>query len=229
VGPSREGGGTGRFHELEARAARPGSASVSGWQLAVPESAVVATGGGEATGEGVEEDVSAGSRPKPPRRFRGYLVGTALGLGLPAMALLSVRTWIHDPAPRPPGVVLEVDNRTTSGRYVREDEDPLPLTSRPVPNCRSRGCELKDTPTWETGQQIDRAVCQQQGEQITNGDDGSPVDDDNPLLDHTTRYYAVVLKDGRRGYVAEIWIARKQRGGLGLPPCSRVLPDLARR
>jgi len=218
-----------RFRKLEARTARPGTAAVSGWQLAAPKRAVVARGQSAATREDVKQDASARPTPKPPRRLRGYLVGAALGLGLPAMALLGVRSWSDDPAPRPPGVVLRVDNRTTSGRYVREDEDRLPLTSRPVPHCRSRGCELKDSPIWETGQRIDRAVCQQQGERITNGDDGSPVDDDNPLLDQTTRYYAVVLKDGRRGYVAEIWIARKQRGGLGLPSCSRVLPDLPRR
>jgi transcriptional regulator with XRE-family HTH domain len=166
--------------------------------------------------------------PKPPRRSRGYLIGATIGLVLLAIAVLGARTWSDDPVMRPSGLVLRVDNRTTSGRYVREDPARLPLTTQPVPNCTRRGCVVENTPTWESKQQIDRAVCQQQGERITNGDDGSELDDDNPLLDTTRLYYGVMLTDGTTGYVAEVWIAREQRGGLGLPSCSTVLPRLRR-
>lgn len=88
---------------------------------------------------------------------------------------------------------------------------------------------VEDTPTWESKQRIDRAVCQRQGERITNGNDASEADDNNALLDDTRLYYGVMVEDGTTGYVAEIWIAEDQRGGLGLPPCSRVLPQLLAR
>lgn len=217
-----------RFRELEAHAARSTSAPASGWQLAVPDVAVVAGREGEEASESAEREGYPGPDRKLPRG-PGYLVGAAVLLVLLAAALLLIRGWSDDPVKRPAGVVLRVDNRTTSGRQVREDPARLPLTTRPVPNCGRRGCVVQDTPTWESDQQIDRAVCQQQGERITNGNDTSKADDDNPLLDDTTLYYGVSLKDGTSGYVAEIWIARKQRGGLSLPPCSTVLPRLPRR
>lgn len=174
--------------------------------------------------------------PPPPvptlgvRRWRPALWGPlAVGLVLVALAVVGFSSWIDDPVSRPSGVVLRVDNRITSGMQVQEDPNRVPLSTRPVPNCGSRGCEVKDSPTWESKQQIDRAVCQQRGERITNGHDASEADDKNPLLDASSLYYGVVLKDDTRGYIAEVWVAREQRGGLGLPPCSRVLPDLARR
>ncbi len=216
-----------RFRELEGLAARSQSRPASGWQVAAPETAVVAEGGGEATREGVDETAAIGHGPKPPRRFRGYLLAAVVGLLL-ALTVLGVRSRIDDSAPRPPGVVLRVDNRITSGSRVQEDPQRVSLTTRPVPNCGSRGCEVDDSPMWESKQQIDRAVCQHQGERITNGNDVSKADNENPVLDDTRLYYGVVLKDGASGYIAEIWIAREQRGGLGLPPCRRVLPRLAR-
>lgn len=217
-----------RFRELEAHAVRSTSAPVAGWHLAVPDVSAIAELEGEVTSGGMEREERAGPGGKRQRRVRGWLVGAAVGLVLLAAVLFGVRSWTDDPVNRPAGVVLRVDNRTTSGRQVREDPARLPLTTRPVPNCGRRGCVVKGTPTWESKQRIDRAVCQQQGERITNGNDASKSDDDNPLLDHTTLYYGAMLKDGTSGYVAEIWIARKQRGGLGLPPCSTVLPRLLR-
>ena len=216
-----------RFSELEDAAARSTTPRRSSWQLAIPQAAP--GGEPEAPDPGADGKANISDAPKPPWRLRGKLVGTAIALVLLAIGGLALRSWIDDPVTRPPGVVLQVDNRTTSGRSVREDPARLPLTTRPVPSCGSRGCEVEDTPTWESKQRIDRAVCQQQGERITNGDDGSELDDENPLLDDTRLYYGVMLSDGTTGYVAEIWVARKQRGGLGLPPCSNVLPQLARR
>jgi len=177
----------------------------------------------------VAEEGLIGLGPKPSRGFRGYLL-VAVGLVVLALAGFGISSWIDDPPPRPPGVVLRVDNRVTSGMQAQEDpQGPVPLTTRPVANCGTRGCEVDDTPRWDSKQRIDRAVCQQSGERITNGHDGIRADDQNPLLDSSTLYYGVVLKDGMRGYVSEIWVAREQRGGLGQPPCSSVLPRLARR
>lgn len=179
------------------------------------------------SGAGVRERF-VGRRPRSPLGFRGYLVGAA-AVAVLAIVVLGVRSRPDDLATRPAGVVLRVDNRTTSGREAREDPARLPLTTRPVPGCGRRGCVVDGTPTWESKQWIDRAVCRQRGERMTNGNDASKADDDNPLLDDTNLYYGVMLEDGTAGYVAEIWIARDQRGGLGLPPCRGVLPRLAER
>lgn len=203
-----------RFDALEAHVRRSPGTARRGWQLADPM----------ADAEDVEHPAS-----RPPRRVRGYVLAAAIAMALFAVLAIGVRSWTDDPASRPPGVVLRVDNRITSGAQVQEDPIRLPLTTRPVTGCGKRGCVVEAGPTWESKQRIDRAVCQQQGERITNGHDASKADDSNPLLDDTTRYYGVVLEDGTRGYVAELWIARPQRGGLGLPPCSTTLPDLARR
>jgi len=217
-----------RFRELETFAARPTRIPRSGWRLAAPEPAVVQREGVEAAGKGVEAAL-VDPGPKPPRRFLRHLLVATVGLLSLVLAVAGVSNWIDDPVSRPPGVVLRVDNRITSGMQVREDPQPVPLSTRPVPGCGSRGCEVDRSPTWESKQPIDRAVCQQPGEPITNGNNESPTDDKNPLLDTSSLYYGVVLEDGTHGYIAEVWIAREQRGGLGLPPCSRVLPDLARR
>jgi hypothetical protein len=118
-----------------------------------------------------------------------------------------------------PGKVIVVDNRVTSGKKMREDEEPARLTTKPVANCERRGCDIANTER-ESGDAFDAAVCQRRGEEITNGDNTSLADDDNPGLVTSTRYYGVRLKASDTfGYVNEVWIARRDRGGLGLPTC----------
>lgn len=118
-----------------------------------------------------------------------------------------------------PGQVIVVDNRVTSGKRMREDKDPARLTTKPVAHCERRGCDIPNTER-ESGHAFNAAVCQRRGEEITNGDNSSSADDDNPKLVTSTRYYGVRLKASDTfGYVNEVWIARRDRGGLGLPTC----------
>jgi hypothetical protein len=118
-----------------------------------------------------------------------------------------------------PGRTIVVDNRVTSGKRMREDDALARLTTRPVANCASRGCDIPGTER-ESGGAYDSAVCQRRGESITNGDDQDAADDDNPGLFESTRYYGVRLKASDTfGYISEVWIARQYRGGLGLPAC----------
>jgi hypothetical protein len=63
------------------------------------------------------------------------------------------------------------------------------------------------------------ARCQTQGARTTNGEDGDAVDDRNPGLFESTRWYGVVWPDGQFGYLSEVWINASDRGGLGLPSC----------
>jgi hypothetical protein len=129
---------------------------------------------------------------------------------------------VSAPSPRneaSPGKVLQVDNRVTSGMKMAEDPSPTSLTTKAIAYCGKRGCNIPNTER-QTGGSYDAAVCQRRGEEISNGNDGSPTDDKNPLLDSSDRYYGVRLEaTDTFGYVNEVWIARRQRGGLGLPPC----------
>jgi len=151
------------------------------------------------------------------------------GAAVAALALLVLlvvgrQTLPKASAPPPrkeasPGRVIVVDNRVTSGNEMREDKFPTSLTTRPVAHCGTRGCNITNTER-ETGGGYDAAVCQRRGERITNGDDSSRADDDNPRLFASTAYYGVRLKaTDTFGYVSEVWIAPRYRGGLNLPAC----------
>ena len=45
------------------------------------------------------------------------------------------------------------------------------------------------------------------------------IDDGNPGLFESTRWYGIQLPDGRFGYISEVWIRDADRGGLDLPHC----------
>lgn len=123
------------------------------------------------------------------------------------------------PTPPPPVTkVITVDNRVTNGMSMREDPTPARLTTQPWTFCTTRGCNIYGTER-TTGQTYDKAVCQAWGERTTNGNDHSAVDDANPALFESSRYYGVRLGDGTFGYVSEVWIAAQDRGGLWLPLC----------
>jgi hypothetical protein len=118
-----------------------------------------------------------------------------------------------------PGEVVRVYNRVTSGpRSMREDDEAVALTTKPVAFCGERDCRIAGT-SRETGDTYDAAVCQHQGERVTNGQDTSRVDDHNPGLFSSRRYYGVRLDEDTFGYVSEVWIDPKVRGGLRLPRC----------
>jgi hypothetical protein len=123
-----------------------------------------------------------------------------------------------NPPPPPPSRVLTVYNRVTNGMSMREDTTPARLTSKPWVFCTSRGCNIGGTER-STGGTYESAICQTSGERTTNGNDGSAVDDGNPSLFSSTRYYGVRLSNGTFGYISEVWIDPGDRGGLGLPGC----------
>jgi len=114
--------------------------------------------------------------------------------------------------------VVTVDNRVTRGLNMGEDPTPLRLTTKPWINCLIRECAIGGTER-TSGETYDAAICWKRGERTTNGDDSSTADDDNPNLHTSTRYYQVQLADDTYGYVSEVWLTRRDRGGLDLPPC----------
>jgi hypothetical protein len=124
------------------------------------------------------------------------------------------------PTPTPPsGVALMTYNKVTNGgTQMREDDVPAYLSTRPENRCRTNGCLIAGTERG-TGGTLGPAVCQTQAARTTNGQDNSPVDDANPGLYTSTRWYGVRLGDGSIGFISEVWIDPSQRGGLGLPAC----------
>ena len=99
---------------------------------------------------------------------------------------------------------------------MREDS-PGYLSTVTENYCKRNGCALPGT-DMGTGARI-TAICQTTGARTTNGQDNSAVDDANPELYTTTRWYGIRWSDGRFGYLSEAWIAASDRGGLGLRQC----------
>lgn len=121
--------------------------------------------------------------------------------------------------PPPPRKVITVYNKVTNGAtQMREDPIPVRLTTKPWKLCSSRGCNINGTER-STGQKYDAAVCWTTGDPTTNGNNGSSVDDGNPNLYSSDRYYRVKLGNGTTGFVSWVWIHPNHRGGLGLPRC----------
>ncbi|MGK2956102.1 MAG: vWA domain-containing protein [Solirubrobacterales bacterium] len=129
-----------------------------------------------------------------------------------------------DPDPDPPDPptpvphVVVVNKRVTNGMSMREDSTPTRLLTQPRAFCTTNGCNINGTER-STGQTYESAVCQTWGERITNGNDHSAVDDANPELYSSTRYYGVRLADGTFGYLSEVWVQAADRGGLWLGAC----------
>ncbi len=111
---------------------------------------------------------------------------------------------------------VSVLNQVTSGSEMREDT-PSYLSTLPASSCKRDGCALEGTDV-NTGAELD-ATCQTLGPRVTNGDDTTPADDDNPGLADSRLWYGIRWSDGRFGFLAEVWIQPDDRGGLDLPLC----------
>lgn len=126
------------------------------------------------------------------------------------------------PAPKNeanPGKPIRVYDKVTSGpKAMRGDDEPVSLLKSLVAFCAEGKCRIPGTER-ETGGVYRFAVCQSQGEWVTNGDAASAVDNGNAGLFGSQRYYGVRLSNDTFGYVSEVWVSPKDRGGLGLPKC----------
>jgi hypothetical protein len=99
---------------------------------------------------------------------------------------------------------------------MREDDLAAYLSTVPENFCRA-DCALPGTDV-RSGTEL-QATCQAEGDRTTNGQDDNPIDDVNPGLFESTRWYGIQLPDGRFGYISEVWIRDADRGGLELPHC----------
>ncbi len=124
------------------------------------------------------------------------------------------------PATSPPATTktLTVYNQVTNGGTQIREDTPAYLATVTKNFCRRDGCMLSGTDVLTTGSTV-VAECWANGDRTTNGQDNSAIDDSNPNLYQSTRWYRVRWPDGRWGYLSEVWITAAHRGGAGLPPC----------
>lgn len=160
--------------------------------------------------------------PRPPRasRLHRWLTAAVVAAVL-VMAVISTLYGFRKAgklATSPP-VIVVVQNETAIGR-ARLAENPAPayLSSRPVPSCATKGCEVPRSQVLNGT--ILRATCQIRGTQMTNEDLASPGISRNEYGVTSSRWYRCVLPNGAAGYLPEVYVAPAYRGGQGLPTCS---------
>ncbi len=143
-----------------------------------------------------------------------------LGLLVVLAGLIVVLARSKDePKPTPVGKTVTIFNMVTSGpKALREDTKPLRLFTSPAICYEPSKCAT-DKPQFRAGDKVQGVVCQTNGARVTNGDDENPIDDHNPGLVESTRWYGVRTNEGVR-YFSAVWAVPKDRGGLGLPDCS---------
>ncbi|GHD52457.1 hypothetical protein GCM10010335_64990 [Streptomyces galbus] len=127
----------------------------------------------------------------------------------------------HSPAPHdgaPAFALVVVQNKVAIGpSTLTEDSTPAYLSTKTVSRCRIRHCMLADT-TMTSGAKL-VATCWTRGETLTNADITSAGINHNPEAVSSDRWYLAKWKDGRTGYICEVYIAPPYRGGMGLNRC----------
>lgn len=175
-------------------------------------------------------DVKNTPTPTTPKRLRWPTGRRRLLAIVGALLIVTVGgVWLLRSAPSAPpqpsttaavsgGRTVVVQNEVAFGpSSLAEDRSPAYLSSRPVARCANIGCKLDGTDV-ATGDTL-QAVCQLQGQLMTNANVASPGIKANPNVAGSALWYSVIWRDGRRGYFSEVYVGPTYRGGLGLPPC----------
>jgi hypothetical protein len=111
---------------------------------------------------------------------------------------------------------VHVHNMVTNGASeMAPASDPVVLT--PVPRYPCDCDEAYVSPPLANDHEL-IASCFAVGTRVTNGNDGDPVDDHNPGLVESTRWYKVDWGTAE-GWISEAWVRPAERGGLGLETC----------
>lgn len=115
---------------------------------------------------------------------------------------------------------IVVDNRVVVDAVgLVPDVGPAYLSVRPVPRCVVQVPTCKITGSdFVDGQAVD-AVCFVFGEGMTNMDFGSLTARLNPARVTSSLWYGVRDRQGRVGYISEVYLTPESRGGLGLARC----------
>ncbi|BBH70150.1 hypothetical protein ACTI_68350 [Actinoplanes sp. OR16] len=155
--------------------------------------------------------------PTPKNRTRSLIALTAL---LASLATLAVIAFVTDDEPATSAVTAPipviVQNKVALGTDgLAEDGTPAYLSARPVPRCARNGCKLAGTEMW-SGAAI-AVQCQAKGSVMHNYDVAAGAA--NPHNARSELWYRAAAADGRTGYISEVYLEPRFRGGLGLPQC----------
>jgi hypothetical protein len=124
--------------------------------------------------------------------------------------------------PDAPGRVVEVQNQIAIGDdgLIEDPNGPAYLSTKPQPKCSQHNCKIDGT-DMQTGALL-VVVCQiPNGASMVNYNTQVNDAQNNSHKAQSARWYQGRFPDGRTGYLSEIFIAPKHRGGLGLPTCSQ--------
>jgi hypothetical protein len=169
-------------------------------------------------GDALPADLSTPVPPAAsPRRRRWPM--TAMGGAVIAVPLILIAIHASGRTARPDPTTIVVQNKIATGsRALTEDTTPVYLSSRPAAFCSEHGCEVPATTMWSGA--VLHAICQSQGEQMTNANTSTAGIQNNPNTVLSTRWYLAQAHNGSIGYISEVYLTPSSRGGLGLPTCA---------
>ena len=168
-----------------------------------------------------EEETPSGGKG----RFAAFLRGlnprqrllSFCGAVLASLVAAYLFAWLplHDHGP---SRSLVIANQVTNGPIMKEDTQPVLLSTVPVNFCAQAQTCVPGV-ALHSGDKVE-AICQRSdGPVTTNGNLQDPGDDANPDLVVSRRWYKVRWH-GIEGFVSEAWVRADDRGGKGLPTCS---------
>ncbi|MFD4639784.1 helix-turn-helix domain-containing protein [Lentzea sp. NPDC058436] len=164
----------------------------------------------------------------PPTRRRLLMTAAATALTAAAVATLATVLITQDsstatppstttpPASRP--MALEVQNKVALGATdLREDTSPVYLSTRTIAACSRHACKLEGTEV--TSGALLVATCHTIGAELVNYNLDAPDSKTNPHATRSALWYRVRTSTGATGYLSEVYVLPRDRGGLGLPTC----------
>jgi hypothetical protein len=172
-------------------------------------------------GQAAPEATAAVGPPRPPRasRFQRWLTAAAIAVLLATAVTATLRGFrtAAKVATVPPVIVVVQDKVATGRSGLAEAPNPAYLSSKPVPSCAAKGCEVPRSQLWSGV--VLRATCQTRGAKMTNEDLASAGIARNKSGIISSLWYRCILPNGAAGYLSEVDVAAAYRGGQDLPAC----------
>ncbi|MCA1604321.1 MAG: hypothetical protein LC775_02300 [Acidobacteria bacterium] len=116
-----------------------------------------------------------------------------------------------------PKTVVVQNKYATGPSSLLEDSSFAYLSTSSEPYCSRRGCKVDGT-DMKSGVPLP-VDCWLEGEEMTNQDTTSSGIEQNPHGVTSRLWYRGIWPDGRTGYLSEVYVEPRYRGGLGLPRC----------
>jgi hypothetical protein len=154
-------------------------------------------------------------KPNPSKRSMAI---AAVTISVVAVTFISLVTRLGRVTAASGPAAVVVQNKVAIGSSALiEASTPVYLSSKTMPYCAERGCEVSGTDMW-SGADI-AVVCQKFGSWMTNADLASKGIAENPGRASSTVWYRAVFPNGKTGYISAVWLKAPYRGGMRLPHC----------